>query len=597
MMMDENKQLRHPSASGTRRTRVLRLDGFEPAEVLGADQREAFARRMVTLFDDGDAIRDGGFGSITRVHNIWGEVFALKTLSVDAGSREVPDATLASFDREYRVHRSVSGLKGFPRVYGRGTVDGAACILMEWVEGVTLGKAARLLAVDDDSRVSPLVAARIGRDLFEILSRMASLEDVVVHGDLSCANVMVRTDRLALADQADEGVFDLCIVDFGSVFAGGSLDSHALLAESAPASWRVASATREYAAPEAIRPGEFGSPLTAAADVYAAASLVFLLASGKFPFGTCESEGIEALLAKKRQGRPVPFRTAHTAADIGAVLSFEPEVAVGASLVVGAASLGRRSDEVRSALLQVDCQLDGLLESCFSVDPGCRPSAKSMCDALGCFAFHYVENIACAINGRPLIPCVPGSLSDGFGQQTRDRAQEARIAVKAVCCVLTALVAILSGAGLGLVPHAFSVGSPVRPGISAGALGGALCLVPFAVSLGASLLGRRGAARFGYACAGAAVGVLAAAAALAALGTAGEDARMMTAGALGASALLGALFSLIDAFLSATGFANFARSRVRGHKGAAVLPGYGVRQVRSADDSTAATRLEGDDAK
>lgn len=114
MMMDENKQLRHPSASGTRRTRVLRLDGFEPAEVLGADQREAFARRMVTLFDDGDAIRDGGFGSITRVHNIWGEVFALKTLSVDAGSCEVPDATLASFDREYRVHRSVSGLKGFP---------------------------------------------------------------------------------------------------------------------------------------------------------------------------------------------------------------------------------------------------------------------------------------------------------------------------------------------------------------------------------------------------------------------------------------------------------------------------------------------------
>ena len=72
---------------------------------------------------------------------------------------------------------------------------------------------------------------------------------------------------------------------------------------------------------------------------------------------------------------------------------------------------------------------------------------------------------------------------------------------------------------------------------------------------------------------------------------------MMTAGALGASALLGALFSLIDAFLSATGFANFARSRVRGHKGAAVLPGNGVWQVLSADDSTAATRLEGDDAK
>ena len=76
-----------------------------------------------------------------------------------------------------------------------------------------------LLAVDDEGRVSPLVAARIGRDLFELVARMGFVEGGIAHRDISSGNVMVRTDRLSLDEQVDEGAYDLCLVDFGSAAA------------------------------------------------------------------------------------------------------------------------------------------------------------------------------------------------------------------------------------------------------------------------------------------------------------------------------------------------------------------------------------------
>ena len=67
----------------------------------------------------------------------------------------------------------LSGLKGFPRLYGWGEVDGVPAIVMEWVEGETLARLRSRFAVDDAGRLSPLVAARLGRDLFDLLCRMS----------------------------------------------------------------------------------------------------------------------------------------------------------------------------------------------------------------------------------------------------------------------------------------------------------------------------------------------------------------------------------------------------------------------------------------
>src|SRR5699024_4987208 len=118
-----------------------------------------------------------------------------------------------AFRREYECHRALSGLKGFPRLFGCGQVDGVPAIVMEWVDGLTLEAACRHVAVDDEGRLSPLTAARMGRDLFDVLSRMELVDGGFSHGDVTRANVMVRTSHLPLAEQVEEGVFDLVLVD------------------------------------------------------------------------------------------------------------------------------------------------------------------------------------------------------------------------------------------------------------------------------------------------------------------------------------------------------------------------------------------------
>ena len=152
---------------------------------------------------------------------------------------------------------------------------------MEWVEGITLDCVRRQLAVDGCGRVSPLVAARLGRDLFDLVARMGYVEGGFVHRDISPRNVMVRTSRLSLEQQVDEGVFDLVLIDFGSS------------AESEPRSTSFTSenavfrgATADFAPPEMLSddiPGLVELRKSPAIDVYAPASVVYQLACGCVP--------------------------------------------------------------------------------------------------------------------------------------------------------------------------------------------------------------------------------------------------------------------------------------------------------------------------
>lgn len=296
--------------AGAAGCRVLHLEAFEPACALAPSEADAYERRFVTLLQEPGAPRAGGLGSVVRVSNLWGEVFALKVLAL-------PDEE--AFRAEYRLQRAVSGLEGFPRVYGCGRLGDERVLVMEWVEGVTLAKAARILAVDDDERVSPLVAARIGRDLFELVARMRFVEGGIAHRDISSGNVMVRTDRLSLDEQVDEGAYDLCLVDFGSAATVDAAEGAACEAHRG--------ATADFAAPELLA-GADGRAATAAADVYAAASVVWMLATGEPPFGAAESHGAAELREAKIQGAEHAWQTVHAGDDVAAALLREPEVAV-----------------------------------------------------------------------------------------------------------------------------------------------------------------------------------------------------------------------------------------------------------------------------
>lgn len=508
-----------------RQTRVLRLEGFEPAIPVDPASRDAYERRFVTLFDDGLASRRGGLGEVKRVTNIWGEVLALKTLSrIDgtliADGDVTPDALEAAFRNEYRLQCRVSGLKGFPRVYGIGVLEGSLAILMEWIEGITLSKASRMLAVDDEGRMSPLNVARIGRDLFELLARLDVIDSGIVHGDISCGNVMVRTDRLALSEQAEEGVFDLCLIDFGSArLADASTDSEG--------GWpRTGSATIAYASPETIDPdgaSEHGSSTMPASDVYAAASVLFKLAAGSLPFDVSEDMDRQAVARLKTQHAPAPFRTAHSANDVAAILMHEPEVAVAVKLAQDDAC-NNAVEAAQLALVQVDALLDPLLLACLSPDPKFRPRAAAVRDALGAFAFHYADNVLKAMRGQPLTPCVPGSLADGYGAAIRERTRAIRLAGKAFCAAAIAAVSIATGMLVAALPAAFVCPLyELTQGFSAGCVSAGAMAIPFAAALLVRWKDHGSSSSFVRGAAGLLAGILLAAACFIAMGPAGSD--------------------------------------------------------------------------
>lgn len=520
-----------PSSGGQPSGHVLHIEDFEPAVALSPDESDAYRRRFVTLFRQEGSVRSGGSAKVVRVTNIWGEAFALKVLDAAALEGEVcldepicsvegalpeGDAVPAAdgeaariaarekaFRREYRLQCSVSPLEGFPRVYGFGRVEGSCAIVMEWVEGITLSKAVRLLSVDDDGRLSPLTAARIGRDLFDVLMRLAFVEGGKEHRDISIGNVMVRTDRVPLAEQVDEGMFDVCLIDFGS--AAATLAETGRVEAGAGATW-------DFAAPELLGSaagegrGETGS--SSAADVYAAASVVWFLASGGAPHATPSTASRDEVRACKESGRIEPWRTAHAEGDVAAVLLREPEVAVAVSRAAGDLSSLPFAWQIAGALCEVDAALGTILGSCLSPSPAKRPSALTVRDALGSFAFHYADNIGRALRGEPGIPLVPGDLADGYGGQAQRRRTIVRVAGKAAGVVVAVATIGLTAALVGADAAPFA--APWLPaGFASGALVAAALALPFA---GGALfrLRSRGAAGLVRATAGVAVGAVAA---------------------------------------------------------------------------------------
>lgn len=106
--------------------RLARVDGFEPAIALGQDELPAYLRRFTILFADDATMRRGGIGRVTRAVNAQGEDVALKQLILptrdefddDAAHESLVAKFKAAFREEYECHRAISGLKGFPRLYG-----------------------------------------------------------------------------------------------------------------------------------------------------------------------------------------------------------------------------------------------------------------------------------------------------------------------------------------------------------------------------------------------------------------------------------------------------------------------------------------------
>lgn len=390
--------------------RLIRLDDFEAPFPLAGEEGDLYRRRFSTLFVDESRSRRGGLGRVTYAMNARGEQLALKTLILPKGDDERGDQAevlLDAFRREYECQQALANLHGFPRLYGFAQADGAPAIIMEWIEGSTLDEAISVLAVDDEGRLSPITVARLGSELFELVSRLSLVDSGLIHRDLSPANVMIRTSRHTIEEQRANGTFDLCLIDFGSsdvIRSEGSpfTESHAT----------VRHATAEYAPPEMLSEDiasvseQRHSP---AIDVYAAGSILCELLGGLAPFANIEGGPLRAaspyrLKTEHSPIRPIPVHNA--TASLKETLANEVEV----TMIVAPLAMGRGlppdSGELRRALALVDEQIADAIMACLAVSPRRRPSAATMRDELCGLSERYAENVRRALSGEPLLPCM-----------------------------------------------------------------------------------------------------------------------------------------------------------------------------------------------
>lgn len=408
----------------------VRLDEFSSPINLSGVQADSYLRRFATLFVDDRYAHEGGTSEVFHAVNAFGEHFALKSRKSLAGPHG--QESEEPFEREFEAHRALSGIKGYPRLYGKARLEGRPTIVMEWVSGESLSHAATRLAVDDEGRLPPLVVARLGRDLFDVLARTNALEHKVVHADLSLRNIMLVTQHRSVEEQVQDGAFDVRLIDLGS--SRVELD----WASDATSRPFVGGATQQFAAPELREEAEAATdegtraPLTQAADVYAVASILCLLAYGDAqPGGSADA-----------------FKTIHDGGnDIGAALAHEPEVAVAVRHAADELAPCPTPQEVAWALSQVDEPLAELLQSCLADDAGKRPTSEDIRGALDSFCSSYAANIGRALRGEQLEPCRAPFIhagADGLSLKARNLVRAigkgASIGLYAAVVVTTALL-------------------------------------------------------------------------------------------------------------------------------------------------------------
>lgn len=391
--------------------RMVTLEGFQPPFSLTGDELDAHVRRYGTLFVADKRSRRGGSGRVLYAENAWGDKLAVKVLESEAydGLPEKERAAAealreASFRREYESNRLLTGIAGFPKLFGRAKMDGQQALVMEWIEGETLGDVRRRLSVDDDGRSSPLVAAALGRDLFDLLARMAMVDGGLVHRDISPANVMVRTTGASVEEQAARGAFDLVLVDFGST--------------AIPA--RASSITVRYGAPQGATP-DFAPPemLTSdvanvaemrknpAVDVYAAASVVYLLLCGHPPFdlGRAAGDGeVTSDYLRKANELPRPIRMVHEQSpNVTVAPAWEGFADEQVRAALSREKLAPSGEELQAALVRADGQVAEIVLAALEPSQAARPTAAQMRDGFADFVRLYPQNVVNAVQGRPLV--------------------------------------------------------------------------------------------------------------------------------------------------------------------------------------------------
>lgn len=320
---------------------IIEIVEFESAFPVGTNGRDEVMRRFSTLLlDTSQPRRYGSNGIVSKAQNVFGETFAIKRLRAGLEETPLPDIPPAkassgaavAFRKEYESQLVVSNMRGFPKLYGFGSVGDSHLIIMEWIEGTSLAE-----VFASRPNLDPKTVMAIGAELFAILSNLDSLTSRPVHRDLSPSNIIIKTHDRSLEEQIASNDFDICIIDFGST---------TLIDEQNPTFTATTSilrhATPEYAPPEMLTetlPNILELRQSPAIDVYAVCSVLYEALAGHTPYRVSEHPREVPYLLKTSTSIPPLF-----------VVGYE-----GACTMI----------------------MNGLND-----DPGKRPSAREMRDAL-----------------------------------------------------------------------------------------------------------------------------------------------------------------------------------------------------------------------
>ena len=199
---------------------------------------------------------------------------------------------LARFEREARVLASLSH-PNIAAIHGLEEVDGSKFLVLECVEGTTLGErlAAGPLSIED----ALSACAQIARGL------EAAHEAGVIHRDLKPGNVMVRPDG------------SIKVLDFGlarpdNAGSGASRDLSRSPTLTAGTEAGVILGTAAYMSPEQAR----GKPLDKRTDVFSFGCVLYECLTGRQAFrGETVSDTLAAILKSEPDRDALPPETPH----------------------------------------------------------------------------------------------------------------------------------------------------------------------------------------------------------------------------------------------------------------------------------------------
>lgn len=415
MMAPENSSPASASRVSPENARILYLDEFEIPQVMTPEKRDEYSRRFLTLFaEENVRPRQGGSGCVERVFNARGEVYALKRLTLperpaasdDGVYERVLEGQRCAFRKEYECQQRLSGFKGFPKLYGYGSIEGVPIILMEWIEGVTLKEARGALSLDPQTRkASPFLVAQLGMELFGLLARMDYLEESFVHRDISPNNIMFRTSQRSLDEQLQTGEFDLCLIDFGSSSSIAEMGAsftvdHSLLRKATP----------EYAPPEMLTndlPDLDARRKSPRIDVYALGSVLYELVAGHTPYRLSEQRVVQSYYRYKLE-HAIPYAASIHEQLNGQAPIWEPEVRQAYQTCMEEDGAQFSAQRFLESIAVVDAQLNAILQKCLVDDQDARPDAVDVQDMLATFYAQYVNNITRRYRGDELLPFSDG---------------------------------------------------------------------------------------------------------------------------------------------------------------------------------------------